>query len=215
MNTRAQDPAGDAERALEEALAIAPSPEFLARVRESVRRDTAGQVARWPFGATWRPLAVAGSAALAVLIVLASWNGRTGSERTGGQPAPDSAAASLPSRDAVAAALPSRPGRSVSSESFTEASPAAHRSVGRAIVVRAAAGRQRPLEVLVPDDERRALDRLLLGIRAGRAAMPAPRRPAAGEDGWLSDPPPIVIPLLKPIELLPGTVADYSGSKDQ
>jgi hypothetical protein len=36
----------------------------------------------------------------------------------------------------------------------------------------------------------------------------------AGENGRLAEPTPIEIPLIKPIELLPGTAAERSGSKE-
>jgi hypothetical protein len=71
-------------------------------------------------------------------------------------------------------------------------------------------------KALVPDDERLALNRLLVAVREGRATVPAHLPgPAVDEDGNLLAPPAIDIPLIKKIEPLPGTPVDGSGSKDQ
>jgi hypothetical protein len=76
--------------------------------------------------------------------------------------------------------------------------------------------RSKAPEVLVPDDQRHALNRLIVAMREGRAVVPAPGgRALEDEEGHLLEPRPIEIPLLKSIELLPGTPVDRSGGRNK
>ena len=191
MTTRAQVSAGsDGERALQEALAVTPSPEFAARVRERVREEAPRPATGW-----WPRVAFAGAVVTAVMIAAALWNGRTGPERA-------AIANRAITRTQAGAAVEAR-------------RPEPARAPSPPLIITRAPVHEEPREVLVPDDERRALDRFLIAMREGRAEVPAPRRVLEDEYGRLLEPRPIEIPLLKPIEPLPGTAADRSGSKDK
>jgi hypothetical protein len=208
MTTRAQVSAGsDGEKALQEALAVTPSPEFAARVRERVRKEAPRAAAGW-----WPRVAFAGAVVAAVMIAAALWNGRTGPERA-------AVAGRTMTRTPAAAAVETRRPEPAPTPSPMPEDPAsrsiATRAVTLPLIITRAPVHEDPREVLVPDDERRALDRFLIAIREGRAAVPAPRRVLEDEYGRLLEPRPIEIPVLKPIEPLPGTAADRSGSKDK
>ena len=208
MTTRAQVSAGsDGEKALQEALAVTPAPEFAARVRERVCKEAPRAATGW-----WPRVAFAGAVVTAVMIAAALWNGRTGPERA-------AIANRAITRTQAGAAVEARgpePARAPSPMPEDPASRSiATRAVTPPLIITRAPVHEEPREVLVPDDERRALDRFLIAMREGRAAVPAPRRVLEDEYGRLLEPRPIEIPLLKPIEPLPGTAADRSGSKDK
>jgi hypothetical protein len=207
MRTRGELPAArdDVLDMLEEALSVTPSPEFVARVRQEVRGDRTGATAGW-----WRALAVA-AAALALIVGAAWWHGR-----------PQPAGAESGRTIARTAAVPSLQHRGAPPPDSTSRIP------GRSLMQLEAARTLRvprsdggpevhaPIrQVLVSDDERRALDRFLLALREERVEGPPQRRALQGEQGLLREPRPIEIPLMKPIEPLPGAAADGPGSTDR
>lgn len=192
-------------QALRDALALTPSPEFVARVRERVRFEQVRTASGW-----WPKLAVASAAVgLAVIVGLAVWTGQAPRQRAG-------SASHARARTATTSPESAGPAR------VRGFSPAPHTSASRSTVRPAEpAAHSRPLrpertrELLVPDDERRALDRLLLAMRQGRVAVPAPRQVLEDENGQMLAPHPIEIPLMRPIEPLPGMAVERPGSKER
>jgi hypothetical protein len=199
---------------LQRELSVTPSPDFAARVRARVERDTsrAWSPARWFFGAF-----VVASAAVVVIMF---WNRpapepvRPVSAVAAHQPAPAALTSTPPS---VAAASPSSP-TSVRSRPARRASPA--RATLRAtsqgpvaaelvngdpmtVDPTTASPAIRTLEVLVPPDQEIALRRLLLGMRSGGAGAPPGSSPSAVDP--LPDVPSIVIVPIR-IDALPGSV---------
>ena len=184
---------------LREALRITPSPDFTARVRERVQQDRASA---WSAG-VWRfAFAAAGLVVVAAAGVMWWPMGRV--RVVPGQPTDGPVQAHLVQAPvAVPQVVPvQRPLAPVTLPVRTSAPivvPAARRAVA-----------------LVPDDERVMLNRLLVAVRDGRTAVPsAGGKKLEDEEGHLLEPRSIEIPLMKAIELLPGTPADRSGSGKQ
>lgn len=177
---------------LRQALAIAPSPEFAARVRQ--------QVSSQPTRAAWWSVLhlVAAAAAVGVVsLAVARWGG------PGPAGAPD-----IQYESASVSAVPMV-------ESVTAApSPAAPPDATITVVTRP---RTSPIvvvatadvfaETLVPDDQRLALDRLLGAIRAGRATVPGVVAEEIVDEEGRRMPRALVIEPLK-LELLAGTPAE-------
>ncbi len=193
----------DPFRELESALSITPSPEFTARIRQRV----AGQerVSWWGrFG--WVSVATATAAAI-VVVAIAVWPGARrdriapeGAIASISSPTSTSSRVSLPAFHAESAATV--PALRVQS---TPGVAPAHVFAAKAL---------HTVEVMVPDDERLALNHLLLALRAGRATVPAPVT-MEDADGQLLAPPPIDIPLMKEIEPLSGNSSGGSGRIDR
>ncbi len=176
---------------LSRALAITPSPEFAARVRQ--------QIATQPAPAAWwsvRHLAAAAAVVCVVSVVLVRWSGEYAPEVRPGVPVV-SAVPVAPIVPGVTAA-PASP-------SAAAAGPVAARprgSFARAVPVESVFA-----ETLVPDDQRLALDRLLGAIRAGRATVPAVvAEEIVDEDGRRMPRALVIEPLT--LELLAGTPAE-------
>lgn len=177
---------------LRQALAIAPSPEFAARVRQ--------QVATQPTRAAWWSVRHLAAAAAAVCVVSVS----VAVVRWGGGAAPD-----VRSDVPVASAVPAVPG--------VTAAPSPPVTYGVPTGARVARPRTSPVgaaaiddvfaETLVPDDQRVALERLLGAIRAGRATVPAVVAEDIVDEDGRRMPRALVIEPLK-LELLAGTPAD-------
>lgn len=164
---------------LSQALAIAPSPEFAARVRQ--------QIATQPTPVAWwfvPHLAAAAAAVCVVAVVLARW---------GGPSAPEV----RPSISVVSAVpvVPIAPGV----PAVTPAVARARVSFARVVRVESAFA-----ETLVPDDQRLALERLLGAIRAGRATVPGVAAEEIVDEDGRRTPRALVIEPLK-LELLAGT----------
>lgn len=174
-----QDPLDE----LRQALAVAPSPEFAARVRRQVATQHT-RVAWWSV----RHLAVAAAAVGVVSVAVARW--------------------SVPVVPAVlvgpgAAASPSSPmthGAATGAAGATAARP-------RTTPIPVAATVDVFAETLVPDDQRIALERLLGAIRAGRATVPAVVADEIVDDDGRRLPRALLIEPLK-LELLAGTPAE-------
>jgi hypothetical protein len=202
----------DAFEALRQALTVEPSANLAARVRERVRLEPVGSPSAW-----WRRPAFAGAAALAAVLVSAiAWqlwpSSRPGANATLRSAIESQQSSSAPSPQPLAMTP------SMRSEVAKVASPP--RSLARARSVSdLAAGRpayeSQAAEVIVSADERTALDRFLLEVRAGRASVPQPQ---AGREASIDPMPeiaPIEIPLLKPISPLDAGSAAFSGSKQR
>lgn len=195
--------------ALKQALAIEPSADLAARVRERVRLEPM----RPPF-AWWRWPSLAGAAALVVIVVAAVlWQVRTAREPVV-VPSSSSAAAQPSAPDFVRprAGAPPAGAQAAGIQEARQGGRRAHDV--RAGAERTAAAGAR-MEVLVSADERTALDRFLAAVRGGRASAPAPGRTAAEGIDPLPEPHPLEIPLLKPIPPLNAVPADLPGSKDK
>jgi hypothetical protein len=186
-------PSDDAFMALEEALQVAPSPEFVARVREGVRQEPVGAAIGW-----WPRLAFGAVVATAAIIVAALWIG---------QPRSDPAVVAT---KAAARAPVTEPTPTPAVESNPTPSPRATLRTRTPVTVRTQGS-----GILVPDDQRIALNRLLIAVREGRAIVPAQGRPLEDENGNLLELRPIEIPPINTMELLPGTPAGHSGGKDK
>lgn len=189
----------DVLQGLREALLVTPSPEFVARVREHVRQNTAPW---WQLG-MWR---FAMASAVVVVAVTGVWMWPSMDRaRLASVPAdlPDSVAQVVPTSAPVTRIAPTAP---VVASATEPAHPVPQ-------VLRVT---RRRAEILVPDDQRVLLNRLITAVRDGRAVVPAPGgRVLEDEDGRMVEPRSIEIPLMKAIELLPGTPASGSGSRNQ
>jgi len=196
-----------AERALEQAMAVTPSPDFVARVRQRLREEPARSTShRWP------AVAFAGAVVTAIILAVAYWSGGQGPE--------PAAVANRTATPAPATALvKERRGEPARAPSSISERPTSRSDLARAapppLTVRRAPTHEEPREVLISDDERRTLDRFLIAMREGRAVAPSPRRVLEDEDGLLLEPRPIEIPPMRPLEPLPGTAADPSRSRDR
>ncbi len=187
---------------LGKALCVTPSPEFLARVRAQVREAAASA----PAAIAWWPrVAVLATAAVALVVAVAIWPGRTSSPRPG-DIRTNHASGAVATRPPQTRAGPDERARPLMPIAPSTRAMRAHRPAGSAST-QAASTAEPPREVLVPDDQRRALDRLLIAIREGRAAVPAPRRVLEDEQGQMLQP--------APIEMLPGAAVERTGSKDR
>ncbi len=195
--------------ALKQALAIEPSADLAARVRERARLEPM----RPPF-AWWRWPSLAGAAALAAIVVAAIfWQGRTAREPVV-VPSSSSAAAQPSVPDSVRPRAGTPPA-GAQAAGIPEVRQAGHRAHDVRAGVEGASAAGARMEVLVSADERIALDRFLAAVRGGRASAPAPGRAAAEGIDPLPEPLPIEIPLLKPIPPLNAVPADLPGSKDK
>src|SRR5262249_43443818 len=140
----------DVLKELSAALDVQPSPEFAARVRERV---ASAPRAHWSW--MWIALGTGVPAATVALISLR------------GPVQPVVQAPTVLASAPVAVVEPVGP-KPAPSPHVVERAPAPV----RVLPVRATSSAEP--EVLVPDDERIALNRLLLAMRQGRAAVPAP-----------------------------------------
>ena len=206
--------ADDALKELETALSITPSPDFAARVRQRIaeqhRATPRGRLLWW--------LGPAALAAGAVVIAVAVWPARPHVASTGAPPYVAPAELGPASPTASSAPIAPTPTGVRSALRTARPAPTTTRPAPRGIEgsARRTGGDARHVaEILVPDDERLALNRLLKAVREGRAVVPAPLPgPAVDADGNLLEPAPIEIPLII-IKPLPGTPVDGSGSKGQ
>ncbi len=205
-NSRGESREDELLEALEETLKVSPSPEFVARVRVRLRNESARS-------SPWRSmrLVLAGAATVVVVGAAAWWSGQTERERVEGPPA----MVIPPPARASASAGRASDLRVVEAGTTTELTsiggPGRAAVSARQAVVTGAGAPPRAATALVPDDERRALDRLLLALRAGRASVPAPLAANEDENGMLLEPAPVDIPLLKPIQPLAPTPVEPSG----
>lgn len=208
MSTQVQVTAhGDGEGALQQALAVTPSPDFVARVRHRLREQPVHSPTHG-----WLAAASAAAVVTAIILAAAYWSGGKLPERAAeaNRTVPRTpAVASTDAPGAENAGVPS----SISERPASRSNLA--RVVPPSLTLRLAPAREEPREVLVSEAERRTLDRFLIAMREGRALVPAPRRVLEDENGLLLEPRPIEIPLMRPIEPLPGTAADRLGSRDR
>ena len=192
----------EALRDLRAALAVEPSPEFAVRVRAQVERERArGWPRHWR---TWMIALVPATAAL-VFVLLAPFNQTT--------PAPTRPVASIAPRAEITRTA-GTPAPAVATSAVAGDVPAVqpNRSRARAVITAAVDPPRRELEVLVPDDQRVALMRLLAALREGRAAVP-PGAPIIDEiTGELLRPTPLEMPPIT-VEPLPGTPDNAGGGK--
>jgi len=200
---------------LQRELSVTPSPDFAARVRRRVERETsrAWSPARWFFGA----FAVASAAAVVIMF----WNRPA--------PAPVRPAAAVAAHQPASAALPVTPS-AVVAPSPTPSSRVTSRPARRSASPRASlrATSQGPvaaelvsgdpmtmdptkaepairtLEVLVPPDQEIAIRRLLLAMRAGGAGAPPPESSPQFAQPLPNLPPIVIVPIR--IDGLPGPV---------
>lgn len=183
-----RDPFAD----LQSALSLTPSPEFAARVRARV---AAAPSSRSPLSVwAWGALAAAALAAIVTASVI-----RT---RSVVHPVDVVYVAAAP-EPAVANAEPTQP---------TPVAAVPRQSTPRVVpvVARPSVVAGDPFyEVIVPDDQRKALERLLLAMKTGRASVPrATVTTEVDEDGnTVIVPLPGIVPMK--IEPLAGTPADY------
>ena len=166
----------------------------MARVRERVRQEpAAGAVIGW-----WPRLAIGAVVATAAIVVAALWLGQPGPMPT---TVATRAAALAPAAEPMPAPAvepsPTAPPRATLRTPTTDAT------------------RTRESGILVPDNQRLALNRLLIAVREGRAAVPAQGRPLEDENGHLLELKPIEIPPLNTIDRLPGPPAGRSGERDK
>lgn len=168
---------------LRQLLAVAPSPEFGARVRQQVSTQSS-RAGWWPVG----HLAAAAAAVCVVSVVMTQWGGEPDADI---RPAP-----------AVAAVSPvMTPPESPGSAPNPIVRRRRHAPAEAATVVDTFA------ETLVPDDQRLALERLIGAIRGGRATVPAVVADEVVDDDGRRLPRSLVIEPLK-LELMAGTPAE-------
>ena len=197
----------DGERTLEQALSVTPSPDFVARVRERLREEPMRSTShRWP------AVAFAGALMAAIILAVGILERRPGAGARGRrQPGCNPCAGEGTGGGAQRGTCP-RP-------VIGSARPTSRSGLARAapppLTVRRAPAREEAREVLISGDERRMLDRFLIAMREGRVVVPAPRRVLEDGNGLLLEPRPIEIPPMRPIEPLPVTAADRSGSRDR
>ncbi len=202
MDGRQRVPLSDAalDRELDAALGVEPSPEFLARVRQRVAEEPA--TTGWHIG--WRWMAVCGAAASVILVmVIANWDRSDGTvPRRALVPVVTGSNTPAPARDDVVS-VPTPP-------AIENADPVAPVRAPRPAPVRTAKqvpSRPRvvgPLEIIVAQDERRALHQLLTLIRRNELA-PLPQLEAStGEPSGIPtvEIAPVVIDPLPPIVAL-------------
>ena len=142
-------------------LSVEPSPEFAAKVRARIAREPKR---RWTTMAMW---SLAAAAAVVVLAVVALRPRGEQGRPIAVKEAPSPVAA-LATPAAVGPPAPKAP--AAEAAPATTPGPARHAvfaAVRHADVERAAAGSPR-LEVLVPPDQRRAIDRLISDLNGGR-----------------------------------------------
>jgi len=176
------------------ALAISPSPEFAARVRQ--------QISAQPSHQTWwsvRHLMMAGAVVCGVFVVSAVLVWRSGASAPVVRP--DAAVASSERVAPVVSGVAIVPA-STSVEAATPAVARPHESFARVVPVENVFA-----ETLVPDDQRLALERLLGAIRAGRATVPGVVTEEIVDEDGRRMPRALVIEPLK-LELLAGTPAE-------
>jgi hypothetical protein len=178
---------------LSRALAITPSPEFAARVRQYIGT----RPARWSWGGV-RPLATAAVVVCVATVLMTRWGVQTGPDVI-----PVTSVASIAS---IAPVVPDV----LTGVRAPAPSPAA---VGAAVArPRTSSPQVVPAvtvfaETLVPDDQRLALERLLGAIRAGRATVPGVVADEIVDENGRRMPRALVIEPLT-LELLAGTPAE-------
>jgi hypothetical protein len=176
-------------------LTVTPSPEFAARVR---MRVAAAPPAR-SFASSWKRAWMFGAIAAATVVVVVTV--RVTRSRTIETPVAMSAIAGAPASDVTDAGSAAPMSMRVLP---TRSAP----RVASVVVPSSVAVADGFYEVIVPDDQRVALERLLAAMKAGRASVPrAAIASDVDEDGN-----PVIVPLpaITPmkIELLPGTPAE-------
>lgn len=173
---------------LSRALAITPSPEFAARVRQ--------QISTQPARSNWWPdrhLMAAAAMVCVVSVVVMRWDGQSSPDVRRGVPVV-AAVPVVPIAPGVAAAPAPA---AVTPVVTTVARP--RRSSPRVVPVESVFA-----ETLVPDDQRLALERLLGAIRAGRATVPGVVAEEIVDEDGRRMPRALVIEPLK-LDLLAGT----------
>jgi hypothetical protein len=177
---------------LTRALAITPSPEFAARVRQEIAARPS-HVAWW--SAPHMLLAAAGVCAVIVVPAVMLWPGGVSAPVV----RPDVTVASSEHVAVVVSGV-----ATAQAPSGVATRPAVPRRQAplRPVRVESVFG-----ETLVPDDQRLALERLLGGIRAGRATVPGVVAEETVDEDGRRLPSALVIEPLK-LELLAGTPAE-------
>ena len=180
-----RDPMSDAafDRDLQAALDVAPSPEFVARVRTRV----AGEVRRPGWQAGWYWMAGAAVASVTIAVIAGTMLGTATPELpAAGQPEPMKAVTVAPIVGPRQRVQPAAAGRHVPARATREAATAV-------------AGERSMPEVLLSSDEQRAL-RLLVRLASDSEAADALRQQSVPEPGNAL--PALDIPSLE-IEPLP------------
>jgi hypothetical protein len=218
------DSAGAAiDREIQAALAVDPSPEFLARVRTRILTEPAGD-------ASWLSWKLVASGAIAALIVIAVVVTRQGEYRPNARPEPfDSPLILSPSKDEPLAQdrpvvslnlVPSKDeplaqDRSVEGRARTPAwradqpPPRLRRSAEASAKAEAPQARRRPEpEVLLDPAETRALRRLIAAARGGSLDLPAALLAATPT---AMDLPPIDAIVIPPLIIDPLTPSGEEG----
>jgi hypothetical protein len=184
---------------LQSALSVTPSREFSLRVRARLATEAPASRAQSP---AWWLGAMA--AAAAVVLAVTVWTVER--DHSVGIVLPSTAIANAPSaRDVLAP--PATSPQLVPAVRASRGVPrlGSHREASREIVARTASDAFG--EVLVPSDQRLAIERLLAAIKAGRASVPPAAIAAVDEDGHsVITPLPEISPIR--IEPLAGTPAD-------
>jgi hypothetical protein len=180
-----RDPFAD----LESALSLAPSPEFAARVRARVAEEPR----RRAFGSlAWRGVVAAAALAIGVLMMVRLQRAPAAAEivRTA-----DS--------ETVPATAPATSTSSPAMEALRQSPP--HHAPVATVSARAHSG---TFEVIVPADQRIALEHLLAAMKAGKAFVPRPATITEVDDDGnrVIAPLPGIVPMK--IEPLAGTPAD-------
>jgi hypothetical protein len=187
-------PSDDPFKALEDALKVNPSPEFVARVRERVRQEPAvGAAIGW-----WPRLAFGAVVATAAIVVATLWIDHP-------RPGPAVVATRTAARAPLTESMP---------VPAVEPSPTISPRPTPRTPTRVAVRMQKS-EILVPDDQRLALNRLLIAVREGRAVVPAEGRALEDENGHLLELRPIEVPPINSIDLLPGAPTGKPGERDK
>ncbi len=174
------------EQEIEQALAVDPSPEFLARVRTQIA--TAPQAQRWSM--RW-PLVVVSTAAVALIVTVATL-GLFGSPRV-----------VVPGSPAIVGTTKPPIAPPSATPSVRSAEP--RRVLAPPRMVTHAVRRSTAPEVLIPEGEAKALRRLMRGLNAG-AVDPSTLAEGVRATAVVQPATPIVvepIPRLAPVTLEP------------
>jgi hypothetical protein len=178
------------DREIEAALAIEPSPEFVARVRTRIASEPAP--ASW-WQLRWPVIATALAAAAVVMIVAFSWRpsapeqvaARSGADVVLTEPAREPTAPQVSEPQTIESRAPRAVARSVrrtgSEPAVARTVPSSREPVGRTLSASAKAsarprrssplaseGGSGPADVLISRDEQRGLELLITAVRDGR-----------------------------------------------